>query len=414
MGDDVGMRVRTAANVLAVAIVVLLIAAGPAGAAETKAVAPQNLRLSVTPKSGPAGTLLTIKSVDACPLLGGLASQFADVSIAYFTTSDAIPVETVEGSVAGDGSWAAKFAVPANETGPARVWASCSRPGVQLRAQYPEVRFDVTTRGAGFWLVSATPLPAGCFCKTTTNVLAVGDAHDYGPRPALTGPPLAGIAPDPTTGTGYWLAQSDGGVFAIGSSRFFGAAARLQLTRPVVGIAATPSGRGYWLVASDGGVFAFGDARFVGSTGGLRLAAPVVGIAATPSGRGYWLVASDGGVFGFGDARFFGSAAGLRLTRPVVGIAAMPSGRGYWLVASDGGVFSFGDARFAGSPAAHGSVTSVVGMAPTPSGRGYWLAMSTGAVFAYGDAQAQAACVEGCGTNAVVAIARTPLTDARN
>ena len=33
----------------------------------------------------------------------------------------------------------------------------------------------------------------------------------------------------------------------------------------MVGIAATPDGHGYWLAASDGGVFAFGDAPFDGS-----------------------------------------------------------------------------------------------------------------------------------------------------
>jgi hypothetical protein len=78
------------------------------------------------------------------------------------------------------------------------------------------------------------------------------------------------------------------------------------LSKPVVGIASTPSGGGYWLTASDGGIFAFGDARFFGSMGGQPLSKPVVGIASTPSGGGYWLTASDGGIFAFGDARFFG------------------------------------------------------------------------------------------------------------
>jgi hypothetical protein len=44
-------------------------------------------------------------------------------------------------------------------------------------------------------------------------------------------------------------------------------------------MAATSSGRGYWLVASDGGVFSFGDAPFEGSTGSLALSSPVVGIS---------------------------------------------------------------------------------------------------------------------------------------
>ena len=58
--------------------------------------------------------------------------------------------------------------------------------------------------------------------------------------------------------------------------------ARCASTDPIVGIAATPTGNGYWLAASDGGIFAFGDARFFGSTGAMRLNRPIVGIAATP------------------------------------------------------------------------------------------------------------------------------------
>ena len=40
-----------------------------------------------------------------------------------------------------------------------------------------------------------------------------------------------------------------------------------------------PPASGYWLAASDGGIFAFGDARFSGSTGGMRLTSPITGIA---------------------------------------------------------------------------------------------------------------------------------------
>jgi hypothetical protein len=61
------------------------------------------------------------------------------------------------------------------------------------------------------------------------------------------------------------------------------------------------------------------DAKFYGSTGGHPLSKPVVGIAPSPTGFGYWLVASDGGVFAFGDAGFYGSIAGAVLTGPIVG-----------------------------------------------------------------------------------------------
>ena len=185
---------------------------------------------------------------------------------------------------------------------------------------------------------------------------------------------------------GYWLAGPDGGVTTQGSAGFYGSAAGLHLSRPVVGMAATPTGRGYWLVASDGGIFAFGDAAFLGSTGALRLNRPIVGMAATPTGRGYWLVASDGGIFTFGDAGFHGSTGALRLTRPIVGMAPTPSGQGYWLVAGDGGIFTFGDARFHGSTAGMRPPPAVTAVAPTPSGHGYWLAAADGRVFGFGDA----------------------------
>ena len=151
---------------------------------------------------------------------------------------------------------------------------------------------------------------------------------------------------------------------AAGAAPFLGSTGALRLAAPVVGMAASPSGRGYWLAASDGGVFAFGDARFAGSTGALRLNRPVVGMAATAGGRGYWLVASDGGVFAFGDAVFAGSTGGLTLARPVVGMAAgaPDAGGGYWLVASDGGIFAFppsGPPAGGGTPAL--TTTTVVG-----------------------------------------------------
>src|ERR1019366_4656383 len=71
---------------------------------------------------------------------------------------------------------------------------------------------------------------------------------------------------------------------------------------------------GYWLVATDGGIFSFGNAAFHGSAGNIKLTKPVVGMAATPDGGGYWLVASDGGVFSYGDAAFHGSAGNIKLT----------------------------------------------------------------------------------------------------
>jgi hypothetical protein len=89
-------------------------------------------------------------------------------------------------------------------------------------------------------------------------------------------------------------------------------------------VAQDPSGTGYWLAAADGGVFTYGNAKFFGSMASKHLNAPIVGIEPTPDGGGYWLVASDGGVFSFGDAAFFGSHGSSPLNKPVVGMAPVP------------------------------------------------------------------------------------------
>ena len=280
-------------------------------------------------------------------------------------------------------------------------------------------------------VVSCTPpyqLYSSC---TTVSQTDNSTANHYAPcqggpstvTPAAT---VVGMAATPS-GKGYWLAGSDGGVFAFGDAGFLGSAADLDLQKPIVGIAATPSGRGYYLVASDGGLFAYGDATFAGgeggqpltkpivgmtvdkgtggywlvasdgglfafnapfegSEGGQPLAKPVVGMAPTATGKGYWLVASDGGIFSFGDSHFEGSEGGQRLNKPVVGMAPTASGAGYWLVASDGGIFAFGDATFYGSDGAITLAQPVVGMAATPTGKGYWLVAADGGIFAFGDA----------------------------
>jgi hypothetical protein len=203
----------------------------------------------------------------------------------------------------------------------------------------------------------------------------------YHDRPCLHPP----VLPPQETDAHAWAVTATGAIFGRNSAPYAGGANHLQLYRPIVGMARTPSGQGYWLVASDGGIFSFGDARFYGSMGGKHLNRPIVGMTATPSGRGYWCVASDGGIFTFGDAKFYGSTGNLRLNRPIVGMASTPSGRGYWLVASDGGIFTFGDAPFMGSGATEPTAAPVIGMART-SRTGYWIASADGTVRTFGTA----------------------------
>ncbi|MEJ7787016.1 MAG: hypothetical protein WKF96_19620 [Solirubrobacteraceae bacterium] len=182
---------------------------------------------------------------------------------------------------------------------------------------------------------------------TTLALTAIAFTGGVGAAQAA---PTVGFASTP--GFGYWVANSDGGVFSFGDARFHGSLGGVPLSSPIVGIAATPDGGGYWLVGGDGGVLAFGNATFRGSLSGVPLNSPIVGMARTPDGGGYWLAGADGGVFSFGNAPFYGSLSGQRLNAPAVAIGPTPDGKGYWLAAQDGGVFAYGTAPFQGTPSA--------------------------------------------------------------
>jgi hypothetical protein len=229
-----------------------------------------------------------------------------------------------------------------------------------------------TPSDQGYWVLNAY----------TGSVTPFGDAVSFGDRTASNtgGADLwpTSVAITPTwDGRGYWLLNVGlsglGTVQAFGDATAYGDQSTIGLTgapdgRPV-GMVATGDGKGYWIVDSDGGVFAFGDAVFCGSMGGRPLNAPVVGMARASGGAGYWLVAADGGVFAFGAAAFGGSMAGTHLKSPVVGMAAEPFGAGYWLAGGDGGVFALGGAPFLGSAAGerlHQPIFGISTAAPTP------------------------------------------------
>ncbi len=199
---------------------------------------------------------------------------------------------------------------------------------------------------------------------------------------------VAGVAATPDGG-GYWIALTDGSVYAFGDAESYGDLRTMHWQggapddapgAPIVGIAATASGKGYYLLAGDGSVYAFGNARFHGSKGGYRARGTPVAIASDDATGGYWIATSSGHVYAFG-APSLGSKT--RHKAPIVGIAAAPSGNGYWLVSSTGTVYAFGSARNYGSVKAK----DVVGIAAAPSGRGYYIATSTGLVYHKGDAR---------------------------
>jgi photosystem II stability/assembly factor-like uncharacterized protein len=277
----------------------------------------------------------------------------------------------------------------------------------------------VTTDAGGIWVRNLPPSEynTAVDCVSVMRCLVIEDVDNtnrgaYGFTGSQvvvdTNPACTAFSPGDSESysrtTNYWIAASDGSVYACGAAPFYGSLTSLGITptSPIVGIAATPDKKGYWLVSSDGGVFAFGDAHFYGSMGGKALDEPIVGMA-TMSLGGYYEVASDGGIFAFGPGTgFHGSMGGKPLNKPVVGMATTSSG-GYYEVASDGGIFSFG----AGTPF-HGSTgclnlgRPIVGLAVSPNSTdsgtrtacggqkipspgGYVMVASDGGVFTFGN-----------------------------
>ncbi|HZQ85867.1 MAG TPA: right-handed parallel beta-helix repeat-containing protein [Acidimicrobiales bacterium] len=223
--------------------------------------------------------------------------------------------------------------------------------------------------GGGYWVATSAGQvdKFGSASLPAPGPASLADMHVTPARPivafsATPNPPAAGPNSNSTTGQGYWLVGSDGGVFNFGDANFYGSTGNLKLAAPIVGMASSPDGFGYWLVGSDGGVFSFGDAGFHGSMGGKHLNKPIVGIVSSPSGNGYWLIAADGGTFNFGDAPFIGSLGNLKLAAPIVGARGTLFAPGLWLVAADGGTFTFGAATFFGSAAGKAPIGTITGL----------------------------------------------------
>jgi hypothetical protein len=209
------------------------------------------------------------------------------------------------------------------------------------------------------------------------KVYAFGKSEKLG---SVFGPAVA-IAARPV-GDGYWVVDAAGDVSAFGKAANHGGRPALRSDEHVSTISATPSGNGYWLFTDRGRAFPFGDAHFYRDLSGTTLNGAIVASVATATGHGYYMVGSDGGVFSFGDARFHGSTGKLRLNRPVVGISPTPDNRGYWLVASDGGVFAF-DAPFRGSMGGRRLNRPVNGL--VAYGNGYLMVASDGGIFDFSD-----------------------------
>jgi hypothetical protein len=246
--------------------------------------------------------------------------------------------------------------------------------------------FPVAPAARGYWLVGSDG-----------GIFSFGSASFHGSMGGIPlQRPVVGITPTADR-NGYWLVASDGGIFSFGDSTFHGSIPGLglhpagsglpnSLNAPIVGMVPSSTGHGYFMVASDGGVFAFGDAHFEGSCPGIGgCDGTAVSVMPDSSGNGYWLVTNKGDVYGFGDAPGYGSPPPESVT--VVSAVATPDGRGYWIVYSNGAVFSAGDAVDMGAPVGYVNVFNpATAIFPTADGRGYWVAAARGDVFSYGDA----------------------------
>jgi hypothetical protein len=398
------VRVTSRSSTLGVAILAATFVAGLAmGSAPARAATPSPNTttvppiLSVSPSSGPVGSVVTVTfgpvnngcgdpAFEPAAGFGAGQQQLAHIYGGTGAFGDSgserfvIPRVLVSPSAHPNapvipGSY--QFNVVCDVTNNAATARMASVP-FTVTAIYPPqfVGIANTTDSRGYWLAQAGG-----------GVFSYGDAHFYGSLPGQGIVPdaqIVGITATPN-GKGYWLVAADGGVFGFGDAHFFGSMGTQSLNQPIVGMAATPDGKGYWEVESDGSVFTFGDARYFGSAG-RPLDLPTVGLVSTHDGNGYWEVESDGGVFSYGDALFQGSMGGRPLNQPVVAVNTDPITGGYWEVAADGGVFAF-DAPFLGSTGNIHLTQLIMGMVGTPTGRGYRFVAADGGVFDFGDAQ---------------------------
>ena len=273
------------------------------GAGSVPALA-QSPTISISPTSGPVGTVVTLHGNAGA---GCSAGSFPTLDFGQDATG---PVEFIVVPVASNGAWSATFVIP---------------PFVGALATRGLFGGDVSR---GTWEFQG-PVCVGQVGPASTAPFGVTGTLALQPASRFVGMSAT------RDGKGYWLAQAGGGVFSYGDAPFYGSlpsgigGRSLVPAAPISAIAATPDGAGYWLVGQDGGVYAFGSARFYGSLPSVHItpSGVVVGITPTPDGRGYWLLGADGGVFSFGDAGFFGSPKLEAIA--MTALVATASGKGY-------------------------------------------------------------------------------------
>jgi hypothetical protein len=222
------------------------------------------------------------------------------------------------------------------------------------------------------------------------------------PRSTVTTIPPKGwstVARDAATG-GYWTLDTNAKtVTPHRGAKSHGDASNMKLNQSLMAMAAIPAGNGYWLIQSDGGIFTYGAAHFYGSTGDVKTYGPIVDLS--PSKNGYWTVDRGGNVYPFGDAQQYGGlnpAPGS--TAPNV-VAMVGIDGGYWLLTDTNGVRAFGAAAALGGGTRGGATPTDI--EATSTGKGYWVLYTDGTVEPHGDAAAL-----GNGPNDSVSLSTNP------
>jgi hypothetical protein len=135
--------------------------------------------------------------------------------------------------------------------------------GITTHAHYPSGDPDPTWGGH--------PCPGTVRSQQLPSIVKYAATLVAAPTPPTPNPPQEVemfFAPHPS-GNGYWIANANGAVFAMGASKYYGGGNNLpggvKLNSPCTGISASPSGNGYWLVTAKGQVYAFGDAKSFGN-----------------------------------------------------------------------------------------------------------------------------------------------------
>jgi PKD repeat protein len=216
-----------------------------------------------------------------------------------------------------------------------------------------------TPNGCGYWIVRAD--------GTITAVGGAAALGNFNIGGLDAGERLLTISTT-ASGNGLWGFTSKGRTLTLGDAVNYGGMIGTTLNGEIIDSIATSTGLGYFMLGSDGGIFTFGDAVFINSLPALvgALNEPAVGLVPDPDGNGYWIVAADGGVFSI-EAPYRGSFPGLKLgplNKP--GIGMVPYGNGYLIVATDGGVFTFSNLKFEGSLGANPPNTDIVAITPLP------------------------------------------------